>query len=99
MLASSPVRAAAEPYAGLTPRNAAIPVAAGALSFCALFFSGGFDDAPLVWIGGLALVLAAALAAAALVGPLPAPRLDGPPAVFLGGLFGLAVWAGASTLW
>ena len=99
MLPSWPVRSAAEPYAGLTPRNAAIAACAGGLSFCALFFSGGFAEAPLVWIGGLALVLAAVLAAAGLVGALPVARLGGPAAVFLGCLFGLAVWAGASTLW
>ena len=48
MLPSSPVRAAGEPGPGLSPQTAAIPAAAGALAFCALFFSGGFADAPLV---------------------------------------------------
>ena len=99
MLASLPVRAAGEPDTVLTPQAAAIPALAGALAFCALFFGGGFADAPLVWIGGLALVLASALAGAALVGLLPAPRLDPPAAIFLGCLLGLAVWTGLSTLW
>jgi hypothetical protein len=74
-------------------------MAAAALCFGALFFSGGFDDTPLVWIGGLTLGLAALTAAAALLGPLPAPRVDAPAAALLGCLFGLAAWAGLSTLW
>jgi O-antigen ligase len=61
--------------------------------FCAIFFSGGFSDAPLVWIGALVLLLAAAL-----VGVAPA-RLDGPTALFLGSLFGLTVWTGFTILW
>ena len=67
--------------------------------FCALFFGGGFADAPLVWLGALALGLAAAAAAAAALGLTPAPALDLPVAAFLGCLFGLAVWMGLSTLW
>jgi O-antigen ligase len=99
MLASLLVRAAAELDAGPTPQAAAVVAVAGAVSFCAVFFGGGFDDAPLVWIGGLTLVFAAALAAATLVGLLPTPHLVPSAAVFLGCLFGLALWAGASTLW
>jgi hypothetical protein len=68
-------------------------------AFCALFFSGGFADAPLVWIGALALGLAAVAAAAAAMRLTPAPALDLPTGVFLGCLFGLAVWMGLSTLW
>lgn len=99
MLASPPVRPAGERYAGLPPRFAAPMLAAAALCFGALFFGGGFDDTSLVWIGGLALGLAALGACAALVGLLPAPRVDAPAAAFLGCLFGLAAWAGLSTLW
>jgi hypothetical protein len=73
--------------------------AAAAVSFCAIFFSGGFAVAPLVWIGGIALLVAALVSAAALLDVLPAPRLDAPAAVFLGCLFGLALWAGISTTW
>jgi O-Antigen ligase len=83
MLASPAVRAAGERVGEL---------AAAALAFCALFFSGGHATAPLVWIGGLALVLAALL----LVSPA---RLDPPGALFLGCLLGLAVWSGLTTLW
>ena len=97
MLASSAVRAAGERFAGPGPVGAA--AAAAAVSFCALFFSGGDAEAPLVWIGTLALLLAALLAAAAFVGVLPAPRFDAPAAAFLGCLLGLAVWTGASTVW
>jgi O-Antigen ligase len=93
------VRPAGERFAGFPPRFAAPTLAAVALCFCALFFSGGYDDTALVWIGGLALGLAALAAAAGLTGLLPAPRLDPRAAAFVGCLFGLAVWAGLSTLW
>src|SRR5260221_1744255 len=93
MLASCPVRASALRI------GAAPALAAAALCFCALFFSGGFAVAPLVWIGGLALVLAALLAAAALLGLVPAPRLDAPAAAFLVCIFALAVWVGVTTTW
>src|SRR5947209_10699552 len=99
MLASAPVHAAGEPGTGRMPRNAAILALAGSISFCALFFGGGFDDAALVWIGGSALVLAAALAGSVLAGLLPGLGLERPSAVFLSGLFGLAIFAGVSTLW
>ena len=76
MLASPPVRAAGERVGGL---------AAAAICFCALFFGGGDSNAPIVWIGGLALVLAAALL-------LRPSGLSAPGALFLGSLFGLGVW-------
>src|SRR5712691_712630 len=94
MLASRPVRAAGERVGGLGPA-----LGVSVLSFCALFFGGGLSDSPLVWIGGLALVLAALFAAAALLGMLPAPRLDGPAATFLASVFGLALWCGVTTVW
>lgn len=97
MLASLPVRAAGKRF--LEPGIAAPTLAAAALCFCALFLSGGYDDTTLVWIGGAALAGAALIAAASLLRGLPAPRLDLPAAAFIGCLFGLAVWAGLSTLW
>src|SRR4051794_38091174 len=87
MLASPPVRAAGQRFGGLAPA-----LAAAAVSFCALFFGGGHSNAPLVWIGGLALVLAAVLL-------LDAPRLDAPAALFLGSLFGLTLWVGITMVW
>jgi O-antigen ligase/polysaccharide polymerase Wzy-like membrane protein len=87
MLASPPVRAAGQRVDELAP-----PLAAAAVCACALFFSGGDARAPLVWIGGLAL-----LGAALLVARLPRP---GRPAwLLLGSLVGLAVWSGVTTLW
>jgi hypothetical protein len=73
--------------------------AAVGVSFSALFFAGGFDDAPLVWIGGLALLAAASLGAAAMLEVFALPRLGPAAAGLLGGLAGLAVWAAASTAW
>ena len=96
MLASSPVLAVKERVGGWT---VAASAAAGALVFCALFFANGFDEAPLVWIGALALAAAVVPASAALLGLAPAVGLDRAGAAFLGCLVGLTVWAGASTLW
>ena len=84
MLASAPVRAVGE---------RAWPGGAGlALSFCALFFAHGLSIAPLVWIGGLALV---AGAASLLWAQAPGPAA----AAYLGCLWGLALWCGLSLLW
>jgi hypothetical protein len=89
----------ASPSVQLAGERLAAPVAAAGLCFCAMFFSGGFADAPLVWIGGLALLAAAAAAAVSLVGVIAPVRPTRPAAAFLGCLFGLAVWTGLSTLW
>src|SRR4051794_9155532 len=91
MLASASVHSARE--------RLAAPAAAAGLCFSALFFSGGFSDAPLVWVGGLALLAAGLLAAAALAGLSAAPRVGGAGAAFLGCLGGLAVWILATTAW
>jgi hypothetical protein len=93
MLASSIVRAAGERLVPL------LALGAGALCACALLFSGGAADAPLVWIGASALLLAAVAAAAVFAGALPGPRLGGAGAVFVGALLGLAAWVGLSTAW
>jgi O-antigen ligase/polysaccharide polymerase Wzy-like membrane protein len=79
-------------------RVAVLAAAVGAC-FSALFFAGGFDDAPLLWIGGLTLLVAASLAAGALLGVFTPPRLGPAASGLLGGLVGLAVWAAASTAW
>ena len=96
MLASSSVRAARERIGRAGIAAAAV---AGALVFCALFFANGFDEAPLVWIGALALAAAVLPTAAAFVGLAPPIAVDRAGAVFLGCLVGLAVWVGFSTLW
>lgn len=87
MLASRPVRLAGERAEGLLPG-----LAAAGLSFCALFFGRGLEDAPLVWIGGLTLLAAAVL----LLWRAPAGV---PAAVFLGCLGGLAFWSGLTLVW
>src|SRR5438045_2588741 len=97
MLASGAVRAAGERS---VPWTAAAPAAAAfVVCFCALLFSGGAGQAQLVWIGALALLAAALVAAAVLVGALPVAPLPAPAVAYLGCLFGLALWAGASTVW
>jgi len=96
MLASFAVPAAAERVGGL---GLAVAAVAAAAVFCAFFFSGGFADAPLVWIGGMAVGLAAIGVATAALRLTPAPALDLPAAGFLGCLFGLALWMGLSTVW
>jgi hypothetical protein len=96
MLASAPVRTLAERQAAA---GAVVAGGAGVLCFTALFFARGLSLGPLVWIGGFALVLAAAAGAAGLAGVVPAPRLDRPAAIFLAGLFALAIWVGLTTFW
>jgi O-antigen ligase len=96
MLASSPVRAARERGGGARLVAAA---AAAALVFSALFFANGFDEAPLVWIGALALAAVVVPVAAALVGLAPPIALDRAGAAFVGCLLALTFWTGASTLW
>src|SRR5262249_51673453 len=66
--------------------------AAAVLCFCAVFFGGAASSATLVWIGAIALVLAAVLL-------LRAPGLEAPGTLFLGSLAGLAVWVGLTTIW
>ena len=85
--------------AGQRVLASAVAAAAAVLAISAVFFGGGFAPARLVWIGGGALLLAALASGGVLSGLLPQPRPDGPASVFAGCLFGLAVWAGSTTLW
>src|ERR1700752_679402 len=87
MLASRPVRAAGERVGGLWPAAGAV-----GLCFCAFFFGAGDSPAPLVWIGTIALVLAALLLAEPVA-------LDRPALLLVGGLTGLAVVCGLSVVW
>ena len=84
MLASWPVRAAGD---RIGPAVAALVVCV-----CALFFGNGLTDGPLVWIGGIALVAAAAFV-------VWAPVLGRAGLAYLGCLGGLALWCGLSVLW
>ncbi|MES1247026.1 MAG: O-antigen ligase family protein, partial [Actinomycetota bacterium] len=71
-----------------------VPAAgAAAAAFAALFFAGGeLALGPLVWIGAIALVPAA-------LALWQAPAQGRRAAVFLGCLWGLAVWCGLTILW
>jgi hypothetical protein len=74
-------------------------VAAAALCALAVFFGGGSRYAPLVWIGGAAVLAAAVGSALVLLGRLPFPRLDGPAVAFVA-LFGwFVLWNGVSIVW
>lgn len=84
MLASRPVRAAGD--------RMGAAVAGLVVCVSALFFGRGLSDAPLVWIGGIALVAAAVLVAWA-------PAQGRAALAFLGCLGGLALWCGLSVLW
>src|SRR5438128_566314 len=73
-------------------RNA-VPAAALGLVVAALLVGGGSGSSGLLWIGGLAL-LAAAAAYAAL-----GARVSRAGLAFLTALGGLVVWDGASIVW
>ncbi|HZR95733.1 MAG TPA: O-antigen ligase family protein [Gaiellaceae bacterium] len=85
------MRAAVERVGAFAPAAAAAPLAAAPVA-CALFFGAGDSDAPLVWIGALALALGAVLL-------VRAPALGRPAAVLLVSLGGLALWCGLTTVW
>src|SRR4051812_40043344 len=91
--------AAADGARSLAPATAGLSVAAVAILGCALLFSNGSSPAPLVWIGGAAILAAGLAGAAIALGALPAPALSTPALAFLGCLAGLAVWMGASVVW
>jgi hypothetical protein len=74
-------------------RGAALPAAAAALSFAALFFSEGSSQSRLFWIGVPALIVAA-------VGwGLRPPALPRPALAFFGALAAFVLWEGASIAW
>jgi hypothetical protein len=81
------VRLADERVEGLLPALAAVGVC-----FCALFFGDATSLAPLVWIGAIALLAAAALLFRRAPGGLPATA-------FVACLGGLALWCGLSIAW
>lgn len=70
-----------------------------ALVAAAMLFSDGSSDDPLIWIGGVAIVFAAAAGVSATVGALPIPELTPLGLATVGCLTGLVVWQGCSMLW
>jgi hypothetical protein len=73
--------------------GAALPAAAAALAFAALFLSEGSSQSRLFWIGALAVVVAA-------VGwGVRPPSVPGPALVFFGALAAFVLWEGASIAW
>ena len=86
------------PQAPLTP----LPLLAGisaALVAAAVLFSNGSSDDPLIWIGGLAIVFAAAAAVSATVGALAVPELTPLALATFGCFAALVAWQGLSVLW
>jgi tetratricopeptide (TPR) repeat protein len=77
----------------------AVFVTGALLLALALFFGGGSAYGPLVAIGGVAILVAAAVAAATFAGLMPAPRLDPLGWTVLALLTGLVVWSGMSVWW
>ena len=77
----------------------ALLASAGVLLAAALFFGGGSSDGPVAWIGGAAVLAAAAMGCAALWGWLPVPRLgrEGLACAALAAAF--VVWNGVTILW
>src|SRR6266540_2899182 len=74
-------------------RGAALPVAAAALAFAALFLSEGSSLSRLFWIGAAAVIVAA-------VGwGLRPPALPRPALVFFAALAAFVLWEGASIAW
>jgi O-Antigen ligase len=81
---------------------APLPLIAGmtaALVAAAVLFSNGSSDDPLIWIGGLAIAVAAAAAVSAAVGVVAVPELSALGLATVGCLAGLVVWEGFSLLW
>jgi O-Antigen ligase len=73
--------------------------ASAALVVAAVLFSDGSSDNPLIWIGGLAIVFAAAAGVSATVGALAIPELTPLGLTTVGCFAGLVLWQGLSLLW
>jgi hypothetical protein len=87
-----------QPRAALVPQ-ALVAAAAALLIAAAVLFSDGSADRPLIWIGGLAIVAAAAAAVSAIVGATAFPDLTTLGVATVGLLTGLVVWQGLSVIW
>ena len=83
-------------------RLAPLPFLTGAsavLVAAAVLFGDGSSDGPLFWIGGLAIVVAAAAAVSAATGALAMPELTRLGLAAAGCFGAFVVWQGASVLW
>src|SRR5436309_1267281 len=85
-------------HAWLAPAPVIAAVAGGLVAASVLFSDGSSDD-PLMWIGGLAIVFAAAAAVSATVGALAVPQLTPAGLAAAGCLTTFVVWQGFSMLW
>src|SRR5215210_2566869 len=81
------------------PRNVGVPVAALTLVALAVFFGGGSAYAPLVWIGGGAVLAAGVVAGLAGFGRLAVARLDGVGWTFFVLLGAFVVWNAVTIVW
>ena len=100
---TAPARPAAVD-ASIRPRALLAPLpllagAAGALGVAAVLFGDGSSDGPLFWIGGFAIVVAAAAGVSAAVGTLVLPELTPLALACIGAFAGFVVWQGLSILW
>ena len=85
---------------GAGVRPAPLVIGAGAvLVALALFAGGGSSYGPLVGIGGMAIIVAAAAVAAGLLGVLSWPRLDRAGWIAVALLVALVLWMGLSVWW
>jgi O-Antigen ligase len=76
-----------------------LPAASGALLAAALFLGGGSRDDRLELIGAATLAVAGVAGAAALLGALPLPELNGWTKAFLALLGGFVLWSGLGVWW
>ena len=77
----------------------ALVATGGALLGASLFFGGGSSDGPVAWIGGAAVLAAAAMGCAALWGVLPVPALGREGLACAGLAVAFVVWNAVTILW
>ena len=77
----------------------ALVATGGALLAASLFFGGGSSDGPVAWIGGAAVLAAAAMGCAALWGVLPVPALGREGLACAGSATAFVVWNAVTILW
>lgn len=86
-------------YRALLAPTPLLAGSSGLLVGAAVFFSGGSKDAPLVWIGGAAILVATAAIVSASLGMLALPSPTRLGAAAVGFLAALVLWQGLSVLW